>query len=98
MTSLATDNLQHHLWPGDGTDKKRQSFQLKVLCQPEQPPFPFSQAPGKLQAGMIHSRYSLHSDFLGTRPILVQMFRSKKKTIVLAPQITSATRKAVLQL
>lgn len=41
---------------------------------------------------------SLHSAFLGTRPILVRMFRRRKKAAVLAAQITSATQKAVLQL
>ena len=42
--------------------------------------------------------YCLHSAFLGTRPILVRMFRSRKKATVLTAQITSATQKAVLQL
>lgn len=41
---------------------------------------------------------SLHSAFLDTRPILVRMFRRRKKAAVLAAQITSATQKAVLQL
>lgn len=47
---------------------------------------------------MHWSLYSLHSAFLGTRPILVRMFRRRKKAAVLTAQITSATQKAVLQL
>lgn len=48
--------------------------------------------------GTLLSGRSAHSAFLDTRPILVRIFRSKKKTTVLAMQITSATQKAVLQL
>lgn len=44
------------------------------------------------------SLYAVHSAFLGTWPILVRMFRRRKKAAVLAAQITSATQKAVLQL
>lgn len=66
----------------------------KVPCKLEQL-LPFH---ALLRLGMLHSEYCLHSAFLGTRPILVRIFRSKKKTTVLAIQITSATQKAVLQL
>lgn len=47
---------------------------------------------------MLQSLHCLHSAFLGTRPILVRMFRRRKKAPVLAAQITSATQNAVLQL
>ena len=47
---------------------------------------------------MPQSLHCLHSAFLGTWPILVWMFRRRKKAPVLAAQITSATQKAVLQL
>lgn len=46
----------------------------------------------------FHQAAYPQSAFLEIRPILVRMFRSKKKATVLAIQVTSATQKAVAQL
>lgn len=82
--------LSSAAWPG-----KRSRRKSEAQCGPEQaPPVPAGGAgPGGSGCWNLP-----HSAFVGTRPILVRMFRRTKKAAVLAAQITSATQKAVLQL
>lgn len=51
-----------------------------------------------VQEHPFHHAVYPQSAFLGIRPILVRMFRSKKKATVLTAQVISATQKAVAQL
>lgn len=92
-TSLATVNFQHHLDEGEGAETEVHSS-VPARAAPSLPRC----VQGKGCRCGCPRACSLHSAFLGTLPILVRMFRSRKKAAVLAAQTSSATQKAVPQL